>query len=336
MPRVLVTGGAGYVGSVLVPKLAREYEVTVLDACIFGQPTWRDEHIRMVCGDIRDRTAVAEALQGAQAVIHLAALGNDPASDLDEAATRAINYDATGTLVDASHAAGVQRFIYASSSSVYGVKEEEHVTEELSLEPITLYARLKAEAEEFMVRAASADFTTTSVRAATVCGVSPRQRFDVIVNIMARLAETTGRITVFGGNQYRPNVHIDDLTDAYVALLEAPAGAINGRAFNIGATNHTVLEIAEMTQRICGGEAVVDHNVQDERSYRIDSSLIREAIGFEVTRGIDDAIRDPHNAFAAGRFGDHDDERYYDVRATKRWLDAGAPIPGDPHTYSAK
>ena len=326
MTGILVTGGAGYVGSVLVPKLAASHEVTVLDACIFGQPTWADPSIRMVVGDIRDAATVADALTGVETVIHLACLANDPASELDEATTRAINYGATVALLDASRASGVQRFIYASSSSVYGVKEEERVVESLPPEPITLYARLKAEAERRVRQAVGPGFTTTSVRSATVCGLSPRMRFDVIVNLMCRLAEATGRITVFGGAQQRANVHIQDVTDAYLALVSAPAEAINGRVFNVGTENHSVLEIAELVQLICGGELVVDRSQEDERSYRIDSDAIRDAIGVETRHRVVDAIAEIHAAFASGRFHDHDDDRYFNVRATWRWLET--PVAG--------
>ena len=202
--RILVTGGCGYIGSVLVPKVASKHEVVVLDSMAFGNQIEGIANVTPVKGDIRDYPLVNSVLDGVTDVIHLAAIANDPSSDLDPDMTRAVNRDAIVNLVDVAKSSGVTRFISASSSSVYGIKEEESVTEELSLSPLTLYAELKAESEKIVSGAANDLFTATSIRSATVCGVSPRMRFDVIVNIMAKLAATNQVITVWGGDQQRP------------------------------------------------------------------------------------------------------------------------------------
>ena len=221
---VMVTGGAGYVGSVLIPKLlAAGHKVTVLDLFMYG-PVFdeiRDNpNLRLVKGDIRDPAAVNEALRGNNAVIHLACISNDPSFELDPALGKSINYDCFRPLVRASKKAGVKRFIYASSSSVYGVKSEPEVTEDLACEPLTDYSKFKVMCEVDLAEESASGFVTCTVRPATVCGYAPRQRLDVVVNILTNLAVNTGRIKVFGGSQRRPNLHIDDMADAYLFLLQ--------------------------------------------------------------------------------------------------------------------
>ena len=314
---VLVTGGCGYVGSVLVPKLASQYRVTVLDSMIFGNQLPGVDNLTAVKGDIRDYTLVRSLLSSCTDVIHLASIANDPCSELEPAATRSVNRDAVEHLVEAAKGQGIRRLVNASSSSVYGVKEEASVTEALSLEPLTLYARLKAETERIVASAASADFITVSIRSATVCGVSPRMRFDVIVNMMAKMAIADGAIRVYGGDQYRPNIHIQDITNLYLFLLNTQAEKINGRVFNAGAQNHTVLEIAHMAQEEAGGTIYLDSGVTDNRSYRISSGLIKREIGWEPLKTIRDAIRDVKRAFDQGLFPNPDDDIYHNIRAIK-------------------
>jgi len=321
--RILVTGGCGYIGSVLVPKLARTYPVVVLDSMAFGNQLEGIPNVTTVQGDIRDYPLVRSVLDGATDVIHLAAIANDPSSDLDPDLTRAVNHDAILNIVEAAKAAGVGRFISASSSSVYGIKEEESVTEDLSLEPLTLYAQLKAESEKIVGQAADDAFTATSIRSATVCGVSPRMRFDVIVNIMAKLAATNQVITVWGGDQQRPNIHIEDITDLYQQLLDMPSQSINGKIYNVGAPNHSVKEIALMAKEEIGGTVEIDSNAVDNRSYRISSERIKRELGYVPKRSIRQAMRDIKEAFDNGRFQDFDDDKYYNVRMMKK-LQVGA------------
>jgi len=314
---ILVTGGCGYIGTVLVPKLASKYRVTVVDSMMFGNHLPGMENVATVKGDIRDYTLMRSLLSSCTDVIHLASIANDPCSELDPAITQSVNRDAVEHLVRAAKEQDIRRFINASSSAVYGVKEEEFVTEDLSLNPLTLYARLKAETEEIVANATSKGFVTLSIRSATVCGVSPRMRFDVIVNMMAKMAIAGGAITVNGGDQYRPNIHIQDITDLYLFLLEIPVEKLNGRVFNAGAKNHTVLEIAQMAQEEAGGIIYLDSNVTDNRSYRISSGLIRRELGWEPRRTIRDAIKDIKRAFDEGMFPNPDDDIYYNIRTMK-------------------
>jgi len=315
--KILVTGGCGYIGTRLVPKLVGKYKVTVLDSMLFGNHLPPVPGLDVIKGDIRDTKLVRALMNGVTDVIHLAAIANDPCSDLAPVITYEVNRDAVWHLVKTARECGVRRFINASSSSVYGVKQEESVTEDLSLEPLTLYAKLKAESEQIVNSFAGGDFTAVSIRSATVCGYSPRMRFDVIVNIIAKSAIVDGVITVHGGNQYRPNIHIDDITDLYVLLLEVPEEKINGKVFNVGATNHTVMEIAEMARQETGAEIRVDTNITDNRSYRISSEKIKRELGYEPEKTIREAIRDIKQAFAAGRFPDPNHNMYYNIRTMK-------------------
>jgi nucleoside-diphosphate-sugar epimerase len=319
---ILLTGGCGYVGSVLVPKLVRRYPVTVVDSLIFGNHLEPAAGLTVVPGDIRDTGLMRSLLPGVTDVIHLASIANDPCSDLDQAITLQVNRDAMASLVGLAKELGAGRFINASSSSVYGVKEEESVTEDLPLEPITLYARTKAEGEEIVADAASSDFVTVSVRLATVCGVSPRMRFDVIVNIMTKTAIVNRLITVHGGDQYRPNVHIDDITDLYLALVEQPGEKINGKVFNFGSTNHTVAEIARMVHEETGAPVRTDAAVTDSRSYRISSEKIKAEMGIVPVKTIRQAIDDIRRAFDAGYFAQPESSIYYNIRTMKEHLKA--------------
>ncbi|HUW44059.1 MAG TPA: SDR family oxidoreductase, partial [Bacillota bacterium] len=237
---VLVTGGAGYAGSVLVPKLLeRGYNVRVLDLMMFGSQGL--DPVKNRCeimeGDIRDSRLVEKCLEGVDSVIHLAAISNDPCSELDHELTKQVNYDATENLVNLAKEKKITRFIFASSSSVYGIKKEPNVTEDLFLEPLTIYSKTKAMAEEFIKKNSDDNFAAVNIRPATICGYSPRMRLDLAVNILTEHAINKGRITVFGGEQKRPNIHIEDITDYYADLLTVSKEKITGKSFNAGSEN---------------------------------------------------------------------------------------------------
>lgn len=320
--QVLVTGGAGYVGAVLVPKLlAAGYRVRVLDLFLYGDQVLdavrEDANLDLVKGDLRDADVVKSAVSGCDAVIHLACISNDPSFELDPDLGKSINYDAFRPLVEASRDAGVKRFIYASSSSVYGVKSEPDVTESLSTEPLTDYSRFKAMCEDVLREYQSDDFTTVTLRPATVCGYSPRLRLDLTVNILTNHAINNGRIRVFGGSQFRPNLHIEDMTDLYLQLLELPKESVAGKVWNAGHDNLSVMSIAERVRDVIGQNDVdiVTEPTDDLRSYRVSSELIHRDIGYRPKRGIDNAIRDLADAFARGEIPDPmGDERYYNVK----------------------
>ncbi len=329
--RVLVTGGAGYVGSVLVPRLLRHgYRVTVLDLYVFGEDALAGvkghPHLTQVKGDLRDEALLRETTRGCDTVIHLACISNDPSFDLNPALGRSINFEAFPPLVKISKENGVRRFIYASTSSVYGASAAANVTEDHPLIPLTDYSKYKALCEPVLLEAQTANFTTVVIRPATVCGYSPRQRLDLTVNILTNHAVNKGRINVFGGSQKRPNLHIEDMVDLYALLLEVPDGAIAGRIFNAGYDNYTVAEIAERVRRVVQEDMaerehleVVTTPTNDQRSYHISSERIRRELGFVPRRTIEDAARDLVRAFQAGRLPNAmDDDRYYNIKVLQR------------------
>ena len=320
--QVLVTGGAGYVGAVLVPKLLdKGYQVKVLDLYIYGEHVLeavKDRpNLEQIKGDIRDRALLEKVIPGIDTVIHLACISNDPSFELDPQLGKSINYDAFLGLVEVSKHCGVKRFIYASTSSVYGIKDEESVTEDLTLEPLTDYSKYKALCEEVLLREQSPDFTTVVIRGATVCGYSPRLRLDLTVNILTNLAVNTGRITVFGGEQKRPSIHIEDITDLYVQLLELPDEMIAGKIFNAGYENYRVSEIAEMVRKVAGREEVeiIATPTDDLRSYHIASEKIKRELGFKPKHSVEEAVKDLCDAFKAGKIPNPmDDIRYYNIK----------------------
>jgi nucleoside-diphosphate-sugar epimerase len=323
--RILVTGGAGYVGAVLVPKLlAAGYRVRVLDLYLYGKEVLDavKDHPRLeqVQGDIRDAALLRQIVPGCDAVIHLACISNDPSFELDPELGRSINYDAFFGLVDTSKACGVKRFIYASSSSVYGVKSEPEVTEDLTLEPLTDYSKYKAMCEDVLQARREPGFTTLILRPATVCGYSPRLRLDLAVNIMTAHAQCNRVIKVFGGSQARPNLHIEDMTDLYLRTLEWEDAAIDGRIFNAGYQNHSVGEIAEIVRGVMGPDVeVVTTPTDDNRSYRVSSAKIQRELGWTPAHTIEEAVADLKRAFLEGRIPDPmTDPRYSNIKLMQR------------------
>ncbi|MBI5569124.1 MAG: SDR family oxidoreductase [Desulfomonile tiedjei] len=316
---ILVTGGAGYVGSALVPKLiAQGYKVKVIDLYMYGEDVLMPANGRLVeiKGDIRDKALLERELKGVDAVIHLACISNDPSYELDPDLGRSINYDAFIPLVEIAKACGVKRFIYASSSSVYGIKTEPQVTEDLTLEPLTDYSLYKAKCEDVLLAAATDDFVVTVIRPSTVCGYSPRLRLDLTVNILTNHAVNRGTITVFGGEQKRPNLHIEDMTDLYVMLLKQPSQTIQKQIFNAGYQNCTVREIAEIVARTLDGNVSIQVTPSnDNRSYHVCSDKIKREIGFVPKHSIEEAVLDLYKAFQAGKIPDAmDDIRYYNIK----------------------
>jgi nucleoside-diphosphate-sugar epimerase len=322
MTNVLVTGGAGYVGSVLVPKLlAAGYRVKVLDLYLYGDNVLDavkdNPNLEQIKGDIRDRALLEKVMPGTDAVIHLACISNDPSFELNPQLGKSINYDAFLVLVDVAKQCRVKRFIYASTSSVYGVKEEENVTEDLPLEPLTDYSKYKALCEEALLKEKTPGFTWVIIRPATVCGYSPRLRLDLTVNILTNHAINRGLITVFGGQQKRPNIHIEDVTDLYVRLLELPDKKIAGKIFNAGYENYKLMDIAGMVRGVVGKEGleIATTPTDDNRSYHISSAKIKKELGYAPKHTIEDAIRDLRDAFAAGKIPNPmDDIRYYNIK----------------------
>jgi nucleoside-diphosphate-sugar epimerase len=309
---VLVTGGGGYVGSVLVPLLlSAGYSVRVLDLFLYGQqvfdaiPAAHRPHLTLLAGDLRDSTLLRQALAGCDAVIHLACISNDPSFELNPALGRSINYDAFMPLVDIAKDKGVQRFIYASSSSVYGVKDEQNVTEDLPRAPLTDYSRFKAMCEDELEKRRSPGFTTLTLRPATVCGWSPRLRLDLSVNILTNHAVHKGIITVFGGAQLRPNFHVRDCAELYVKCLALPAAQIDGKVFNAGYQNLSLDAIADKVREVVGSHVSITHTpTDDNRSYHISSEKILRELGYAPRLTIEDAIRELTTAFRSGKVVD--------------------------------
>jgi nucleoside-diphosphate-sugar epimerase len=316
--KIFITGGAGYVGAMLVPKLLKEgYSVTVLDLMLYGEDVIEQHsNLTLLKGDIRDTDLLRKIIPGHDSVIHLACISNDPSFELNPNLGRSINLDAFEPLVQISKDGGLSRFIYASSSSVYGVKEERDVHEGMSVEPLTDYSKFKAECETILAKYESPDFTTVTIRPATVCGYSTRQRLDVVVNILTNLAYHKREISVFGGKQLRPNIHIADMVEAYLTLLRAPKEKIAGEIFNAGFENQTVLDLAETVQRVVGDDVkLVATPTNDNRSYHISSKKIADKLGFVATHTISEAAEDLKQAFEKGLLPNSlEDEKYFNIK----------------------
>jgi nucleoside-diphosphate-sugar epimerase len=327
---ILVSGGAGYVGSVLVPQLVKKgFTVHVFDTFWYWDNPdayakalnlSHNPALKLFKGDLRNLLDIRQALKGVDTVIQLACISNDPSSDLDPAFTHSINYDGNVNIIDESKRAGVKRFIYASSSSVYGIKEVPDVTEDQLLEPLTQYSKLKVEIEHYLLHVLDDNFKGMIVRPSTVCGYSPRQRLDVVVNIFVDFAVNRGKIKIFGGDQLRPNIHIQDMADLYVLLTEIDIDKINGKIYNAGWENLKVTEIAYLVKEVIGNVELEVVPTDDNRSYHVSSKKIKEEIGFSVKHTVKDAILDLKNAFAQNKIVNSQDDKYHNIRRMKKIL----------------
>lgn len=303
--KILVTGACGYKGSVLVPKLLKAgHQVVGFDIQWFGNFLEPHPDLTVVCADVRNKDEID--LRGIDAIIHLSSVANDPCGDLDPKLTWEISCLATMELADKAVRNGVKRFIYASSGSVYGLKDEEQVTEDLELVPISEYNKTKMCAERIML-SYSNDMTVQIVRPATVCGYSPRQRLDVSVNMLTMQAILNGRITVFGGNQTRPNIHIDDITDLYLFLLDHPE---HTGIYNAGFENISILDIAKLVQKHVPAEIVLTES-NDPRSYRVNSDKLLKT-GFRPKKTVEDAIIELIGMHSQGKLSNED--RWYNLK----------------------
>lgn len=303
--KVLVTGACGYKGHILVPKLlAKGHQVIAFDIQWFGNYLVPHPNLTVIKGDVRHIETIP--LDGVDCIIHLSSIANDPCGDLNPQLTWEVSALATMQLADQAKRRGIKRFIYASSGSVYGVKEELQVTEELALKPISEYNKTKMVAERVLLSYQD-DMVVQIVRPATVCGYSPRMRLDVSVNLLTMQALSKGQITVFGGNQVRPNIHIDDITDLYLHFIDHPE--VTG-VYNAGFENISILDIAKLVTQHVPVEIVVTES-NDPRSYRVNSDKLL-ATGFKPKKTVENAIEEIIEKYRTGILKDED--RFHNLK----------------------
>jgi nucleoside-diphosphate-sugar epimerase len=317
---ILVIGGAGYVGTHLVSLLVeKKYKVTVFDLFIYGNFLEKNNNLNIIKGDIRDLQLLRKIVKNFDCVVHLACISNDPSFDLNPLLGKSINFDPFENLIKICKDEGVKRFIYASSSSVYGVKLEKDVDEKSSLEPLTDYSKYKALCEDILFKHNDKDFTCCIVRPATVCGYSKRQRLDLVVNILTNLAYNSGEITIYGGEQLRPNINIKDMSDAYLFLINQPKQLISGEVFNIGFENYSVNALCDLVTRNVKNKVIVKHlKSEDNRSYHISSKKIQNKLGFKNHYNIEDAIIELVNIFEKKILIDPlNNEIYFNIKRMK-------------------
>lgn len=319
MSRIFITGSSGYVASNLIPKLiAAGHEVSGIDLfdADYGPGYWHKT------GDVRNIPQIHELMIGHDAVIHLAAISNDPSFDMNPEIGKSINYDCMQPIIQSAKDAGIKRFIFASTSSVYGVREEKDVIETTPLTPLTDYSKYKSLCEEILHNERSDDFETVVIRPATVCGWSSSIRLDLCVHILTMAALRHGVIKVFGGEQYRPNIHIEDLTDMYAMMLTAPAALVSGETFNVGHTNMTIRETAEtikglLLERYDTKVEIETTPTNDHRSYHVSSEKIGRVLGFKPKHSIESAIDSLIGAYKNGLISEPDADRYYAIKKLK-------------------
>ena len=325
---IFVTGGAGYVGSSLVPDLLKKgYNVTVYDIMYFGDKFLPKNHprLKIIKGDIRDRDKMESCCEGHEVFINLACISNDASFELDEKLSTSVNYDAFEPMVIIAKKSGIKRFIHASTSSVYGISKEKNVREDHPLVPLTLYNKYKALCEPLLFKHTDSNFKGVVFRPATVCGYAPRLRLDLSVNILTNFAVNRKEIKVFGGNQLRPNLHMKDYCDTVQVLLNADEKKIENQIFNVGFQNMSINEIASLVKKVVQKEFVNKGEIKilktpsdDNRSYHINSDKIKKELGFVPKRTIELAIRDLCVAFKNNLISNSfENDIYFNVKRLK-------------------
>ena len=325
--KILVTGGAGYVGSLLTKRLSeKNHEVLIYDMCWFGKDHINENiNLKLIQADIRDKVSFERAVKNVDVVIHLACISNDPSYDLNENLSKTINYDCFKDLVETSKKNKVKKFIYASSSSVYGYSDDPNVTEEHPLVPLTLYNKFKGLCEPILQDYLDDSFTGVIIRPATVCGYAPHCRLDLSVNILTNHAVNNKKITVFGGEQLRPNLHIQDYCDVVKLLINADSKKISNQIFNVGYQNMSINEIAKVVKKTVQEEfpeygeiPIIKTQSNDNRSYHINSDKIKETLGYQAKRSVEDAVRELSKKFKEKLFNNTlENDFYYNIKRMK-------------------
>ncbi len=318
MKKIILIGGGGYVGSVLTEVLLKKnYLVTVYDLFIYGENVFKNhKNLKIIKGDIRNLKLLESSIKGNDILIHLACISNDPSFELDPKLGKSINYDSFFPLVKISKKNGVHRFVYASSSSVYGIKDKIDVNENDECNPITDYSKFKLECEKILLDNNSNDFTCSIIRPATVCGYSPRQRLDLVVNILTNLAYHKRKIKVFGGEQLRPNIHIQDMVNSYILLIESDIKKVSNEIFNVGFENLKVKEIAQMVKKVVGDDVTLETTpTDDNRSYHISAKKIMNHLNFKPSFTIEDGVLELVNKFKSKKLTDTlNNEFYFNIK----------------------
>ena len=320
--KIFVTGGAGYVGSFLVPELIdKGHEVTVYDTMFFGSDFFpKTEKLKVINGDIRDQEKLSFSCKNHEIFLHLACISNDASYELDENLSKTINFDCFEPMVITAKKSGIKRFIYASSSSVYGVSDQKDVKEDHPLLPLTLYNKFKGMCEPILFNYTDSNFEGVIFRPATVCGYAPRLRLDLSVNILTNHAFNKNKITVFGGDQLRPNLNIKDYSAAVDLLIDAKKELIENEIFNVGYENMSIIQLAKLVQQIFKERyskevEIIRTESNDNRSYHINSDKIYEKLNFKPTHSIKDAIISLLDAFEANKIpNSFEDDIYFNVK----------------------
>ena len=324
--RILIIGGGGYVGSMLVQKLVEQkIDVLVLDLFIYGNPKrvfsnfYESRYLTVIKGDLRDIDLMENLISKTDHVIHLACISNDPSFELNPNLGKSINYDSFYPLIKICKKK-IDKFIFASSSSVYGIKDNKEVTEELSLEPLTDYSKYKALCENILINESGNNFCSTILRPATVCGYSYRTRLDVIVNILTNNGFNKRKIIINGGEQKRPNIHIKDMVNAYIEIINQPNEVVREEIFNVGFENYTLDEIGTLVKKKLGNDIIIEHQeTNDKRSYHISSKKITQNLDFKPKFSIEIAIEDLKKAFEKKLLLDSfNDPRYFNIKMMQK------------------
>jgi nucleoside-diphosphate-sugar epimerase len=322
MKNILLLGGAGYVGCQLTRKLINQnYNVIVYDLFLYDPNVLLDlnkhPNLKLIKGDIRNINYLENFLENIDVIIHLACISNDPSYELNPNLGKDINYSCFPKLLEKLKNFNIKMFIYASSSSVYGIKKQNIVNENMSTEPLTDYSLYKLKCEDLLFNE-SAKYIKTVLRPATVCGYSERQRLDVIVNILTNHAFFNKKIIVHGGNQLRPNIHIDDMCSAYLSIIENK-DFVNNEIFNVGFENHSVNELALLVKKTCSEVEIIIEKVLDQRSYKISSEKILKKINFRTRKSVEDAIKDLVLAFSNKKLvNTFLDDKFYNIKIIQK------------------